>query len=115
INDEHGHLTGDKVLIELSQFVQSRIREVDFLGRWGGEEFIIIVSETSAEAILLLAEKLQTVIREHNFESIQPRLTVSIGVSLVNETDTELTLMDRVDSALYQAKNKGKDQVIFVE
>ncbi|WP_196159265.1 diguanylate cyclase [Reinekea sp. G2M2-21] len=115
INDEHGHLTGDKVLIELSQFVQSRIREVDFLGRWGGEEFIIIVSETSAEAILLLAEKLQTMIREHNFESIQPRLTVSIGVSLVNETDTELTLMDRVDSALYQAKNKGKDQVIFVE
>lgn len=112
INDEHGHLEGDQVLTELSSLIKTHIREIDFIGRWGGEEFIIVVSNTSSEALTLFAKKLNSLVNLHPFESGY-RVTISIGAALIREQDNDHTLLDRADEALYRAKNAGKNQVCF--
>lgn len=112
INDSLGHLMGDKVLVELSELINKYIRADDLFGRWGGEEFIIIVCDTNKESLKVLAEKILVLVREHKFSIGQP-VTVSIGGTLSEKGDSELQLVDRADNALYEAKANGKDQVRF--
>lgn len=109
INDDYGHLKGDNVLVNLSELVASNVRSIDLVGRWGGEEFIIIVSDTHTDALHTLANKLVDLVAEHTFLDCH-KVTVSIGMAVSTEGDSELTLLDRADAALNRAKNNGKNQ-----
>ena len=119
-NDAYGHLEGDERLKEFSNFVQTRIREVDFMARFGGEEFVLVLPNTIKMDALKVAEKLRVAIRSHAFKSAttQPggHLSVSIGVAAYPQ-DAEVMeeLVDAADIALYQAKGKGRDVVISYE
>lgn len=111
VNDSHGHLTGDKVLKEVSQILQSMCRSSDSIGRWGGEEFLIILPKTAINGALEEAERLRDVIDHHTF-SIVGHKTASFGISQLIEFDTHSALIERADNALYQAKTTGRNKVI---
>ncbi|MDA3907497.1 MAG: GGDEF domain-containing protein [Sulfurimonas sp.] len=111
INDTYGHNTGDKVLKNISKVVTATIRETDYFGRWGGEEFIVISTETSLEKALLVAEKIRNSIYEHDFEEAE-KVSCSIGVAQFTSEDTHQTIVHNADTALYQAKNSGKNKVV---
>jgi diguanylate cyclase (GGDEF)-like protein len=112
INDRDGHLAGDIVLTEISSLISNHIRDIDFLGRWGGEEFILIVSDTSQNDLQTFAEKLNNLVAHHNF-SVDSKITISIGIALVTESDSELTIIDRADAGLYSAKHAGKNLALM--
>lgn len=109
INDAFGHRQGDKVLKELSRFVSTYLRKSDIFGRWGGEEFLIILPETSKDEAIKLAEKLRKHIQEH-FGKIG-QLTCSFGVVSLQDKDNSETLISRVDKKLYKAKQNGRNRV----
>lgn len=110
INDTHGHQVGDKVLIDLSRFVSARIRQNDVLARWGGEEFVILVPESSAKMARELAENLCEAVQALIFdESIT--VTCSFGVAEFEIGDTTETLVARADAAMYRAKINGRNRV----
>ncbi|MCX6075010.1 MAG: diguanylate cyclase [Campylobacterales bacterium] len=110
VNDLYGHLSGDRVLIELAQILKSNIRTTDTLGRWGGEEFMIICSQNTLNEALQLAEKLRLAIESYPFPRIGTK-TASFGVASVRSNENELGLIQRVDNALYQAKALGRNRV----
>ncbi len=110
INDEQGHLMGDQVLKAFAVLAVRTARTQDMVGRWGGEEFIILCTETNIEQAEILAERLCQVVREHRFESRRPH-TVSAGVATLDADDTADSLTNRADQALYLAKQGGRDQV----
>ncbi len=110
INDSKGHLMGDKVLAELGRVIQSVVRQVDTVSRWGGEEFVVICHETSTAQAVQQAERLFQQVRVHVFPHQQP-LTISGGVATVRAGDSVESLLARADEALYQAKSSGRDCV----
>ena len=109
INDSQGHLMGDKVLAELGQLMQSAVRQVDTVCRWGGEEFVVICHEAGAEQALQQAERLLQQVRVHSFAHQAP-LSVSAGVATVRAGDSVDSLLARADAALYRAKSSGRDR-----
>jgi diguanylate cyclase (GGDEF)-like protein len=110
INDTHGHQFGDKVLIELSKFVASRIRKTDVLARWGGEEFMLLVPGSSGHRARQFAENLRDSVRQ--FAAGEAGIvTCSFGVAEFEAGDTAETLIARADEALYRAKINGRDRV----
>ncbi|NDP39002.1 MAG: diguanylate cyclase [Rhodoferax sp.] len=110
INDRFGHLVGDQVLIGIGHILQTNVREVDVVGRWGGEEFLVICRETAMEGALLLAEKLRTAIEAHEFEQVGTQ-SVSLGVAMLRQGDTVTQTIARADAALYRAKDAGRNRV----
>lgn len=110
INDEYGHLVGDYALKSLAQILKNNIRSVDTLGRWGGEEFLIICPGQAVEGGRLMAEKLRTIVAQHQFEHFI-NLSCSFGVAAYAKDKTVDRLLKRADRALYQAKNQGRNQV----
>lgn len=112
INDNYGHLDGDRVLVELSHILSNHTRSGDLVGRWGGEEFIIISAESNQEHSANLATKLIALIQEHDFKLKEP-LTVSVGYTQCKENDTTDSILVRADEGLYYAKSHGKNQAMF--
>ncbi len=112
VNDNYGHKVGDTVLIELSKMVAKSVRKSDIFGRWGGEEFLIILPETTEEEAMQLAEKLRKKIENHKFDKIT-NLTCSFGVTNFRENDSAESLMIRVDKILYKAKQNGRNKIEF--
>ncbi|WPP45063.1 diguanylate cyclase [Pseudomonas sp. AN-1] len=110
VNDDFGHLTGDKVLEAFARLLGDGLREVDTVCRWGGEEFLIICHETDLEQAALLAGRLLQRVRSHVFPCPR-RLTASAGVATVLRGDTVARLMQRADESLYDAKHHGRDRV----
>lgn len=110
VNDTFGHQTGDKILKEFSQVLKKNIRSVDILGRWGGEEFLIISTETNVDEAIKIAEKLKDKIENHTFSKIKT-ITSSFGVSQISPNDTIRAIIKRADSALYTSKHEGKNRV----
>jgi len=110
INDEFGHLAGDGVLIEFVQAASESIRTTDFIGRWGGEEFLVICPETGTEQAQILAERIRISVKNRQF-STGLEHTVSIGVASFGEGDTADSMLLRADAAMYEAKNSGRDRV----
>lgn len=114
VNDDFGHLMGDKILIDLAKIAKSNIRSGDTIGRWGGEEFLVICPGTTILEALLLAEKIRNAIRIHSFESGREH-TVSAGVAMFTNDDSVDSLLHRADTSLYQAKKSGKDRVCSIQ
>lgn len=110
VNDTYGHLVGDEVLIETARTVEARMRELDTLARWGGEEFMILAPHTDLDHALNLAEQVRSVIDEHVFPTVG-RMTCSLGVSALAQHDTVDRLIYRADAALYLAKRNGRNRV----
>jgi len=111
INDTYGHKMGDLVLIELSKLITQNIRSSDIFGRWGGEEFLIILPETDIGQAIVLAEKLRKIVENHNFGEI--KVTCSFGVTSVHEDDSVSNVIERVDKALYASKQNGRNRVTY--
>jgi diguanylate cyclase (GGDEF)-like protein len=110
INDTHGHLVGDKVLIALSRCVASHVRNEDVLARWGGEEFVLLLPETTAQMAGEVAEKLREAIREVVHDEVGI-VTCSFGVTQLADEDSVKMLIARADEVLYLAKRNGRNRV----
>ncbi|HEY0328933.1 MAG TPA: diguanylate cyclase [Rhodopseudomonas sp.] len=110
VNDVHGHLMGDRVLVRLSKILSRSVRQSDFLARWGGEEFSILLVGADEDAAVRFAEKLRTTIASTGFDEVG-RLTCSFGVAECVLGDVPEVLLARVDNALYRAKMNGRNRV----
>lgn len=112
INDTYGHQTGDKVLKVVSQSVAKRLREVDFMARFGGEEFVLLLPETSVEDALSMLNRTRERLAKTPMRYKDQRITVtvSIGIAGFNEGDNAETVFARADKALYDAKEGGRNQ-----
>jgi len=114
VNDQFGHMVGDQVLVAFSSLIGSRIRKTDFLGRWGGEEFLIICPETDMERARLMAETIRGIVEAKPFTA-NVRLTASFGVASYHAGDRRDSLLSRADEALYMAKRNGRNQVALLD
>ena len=110
INDSYGHPTGDRVLVTVAAVLRSNIRNTDTLGRWGGEEFLIICPETDLEGTQKLAEQLRLKLQMHEFPVVG-KVSASFGVACHRPGEKENDLVRRADQALYLAKSRGKNRV----
>lgn len=113
INDQLGHSNGDEVLIKLATVIKNNIREADFFGRWGGEEFVIILPETGKLKATNVAHILKDKINSTDF-NIEKNVTCSFGVSQFVDTDSGDSLLTRADHAMYYVKRNGKNNVKVV-
>lgn len=112
INDTYGHLTGDRALMTLTSAISNTLRNVDFLGRYGGEEFVILLPETEAPEALNVAERIRSLVAEISIPTQKDplRMTISVGVAVYESNDATVdNILDRADRALYQAKAKGRN------
>lgn len=109
VNDELGHQAGDGVLRELARTLAAGIRVTDTLGRWGGEEFLLVLPETSAAGALMVVEKLRERVEASDFR-IGRRVTASFGFDEVRSGDSADSLLSRADEALYAAKRAGRNR-----
>ncbi|MCL1137831.1 GGDEF domain-containing protein [Shewanella pneumatophori] len=110
VNDNYGHLLGDKCLIQASEILTNNTRVLDTVGRWGGEEFLILCPETNLDNAIDLAEACRAIIEQHRFAE-GPHVTVSLGVTTMIEGDSLEALINRADQALYNAKTLGRNRV----
>lgn len=116
INDSYGHMIGDEVLIEVAEALQSNVRQADMLGRYGGEEFIIVVKNTDKNIIMQLAHRCQRSIQKLQIctGKAQPlRITASFGVTLVCQNQSMKNAIQQADDAMYQAKQNGRDLIVL--
>jgi diguanylate cyclase (GGDEF)-like protein len=113
INDEYGHHAGDEVLKEISRVMIDCLRKSDTLARWGGEEFIILLPETTKENALQVASRILNAVSTQQFSSLPGQVTVSIGLAGIPDpnVNTSEKLITASDSALYEAKNKGRNRI----
>lgn len=113
-NDSYGHLEGDKVLVKISQMIKSCLRKMDTAYRYGGEEFTVILPETSCEEALLVAERIRNVIQSEKFTP-QPEkelsITISIGVTQYAVEEQLSAFIQRADKGMYVSKRNGRNQV----
>jgi two-component system, cell cycle response regulator len=117
VNDRHGHPAGDDVLRELAERAVRQVRSVDLVGRLGGEEFVVVMPETSLAGAVVVAERFRVAVAEEPFipqgQSEKLPVTVSVGIAVTGEgPDTIDTLLKRADDALYAAKHAGRNRVI---
>jgi diguanylate cyclase (GGDEF)-like protein len=110
VNDTYGHQAGDSVLKETAQLINGVLRKTDSIGRWGGEEFLVICPGSDINGTKRLAENIRKMLAMHSFRS-KLKKTGSFGVTCLREEDGETTLLKRADDALYRAKNNGKNMV----
>lgn len=113
INDTYGHEIGDHVLLHLSHTMHDAMRISDIVGRWGGEEFLLILPETSLQGAIVLAEGLCEKVAALTFEHYPHIVTISLGVATYHEEDTSNSILSRADTALYKAKNSGRNRVDY--
>ncbi|MCG3674944.1 diguanylate cyclase [Aliarcobacter butzleri] len=113
VNDNFGHQVGDEVLIESAQILSKNIRNVDILGRWGGEEFLVICPETKIEDAIKVASHINAAIKLHKFTTYPNTVTISLGVATFSKYIKNVDdIILNADKALYQAKEEGRDKVI---
>jgi diguanylate cyclase len=113
INDAHGHPTGDEVLRTFAITTFANIRVIDRFGRYGGEEFLLVLPETPTDAAAQILDRLRQIISDLDWSAFSPgmRVTISAGVSTLHPDETPDTFLARADSALYSAKARGRNQI----
>lgn len=113
VNDTYGHQIGDEVLKSVAKIMKNNIRKIDFIGRFGGEEFMIICPETGKDGAMSLAEDIRRKVEEHTFDTVN-RVTISLGVTTYDkERDDASSLFKKCDAALYLAKDAGRNRVVY--
>ncbi len=112
INDTYGHLAGDAVLKEFSSIVTTELRSPDSIGRYGGEEFLLIMPDTQITEAQKVAERIRERIARHEFVDIAPGVTIQVSIGLTEHDDQPIQeLIKRADLALYQSKKSGRNRV----
>ena len=114
INDERGHAEGDRVLEWIAGVLRNRVRETDLAGRWGGEEFLVLLPSTPAAKAHRLAEELRQAVARERDGDITP-VTISVGYAGYQYDEGNARFMQRLDRALYAAKGEGRNRVIAAE
>ena len=114
-NDTYGHLVGDQALTQVVAAIRQHVRTHDVLGRWGGEEFAIILPGTSGEQAIQVADRIRQTLRSLTLNTNQgeviPVPTISLGIAVLSEVENAQQLIILADERLYQAKGRGRDQV----
>lgn len=118
INDQYGHLQGDQVLRELAQIFRSTLRSTDLMGRYGGDEFVLLLPETDADRARETAEKVVSSVRDHHFKNLDDPgqsvpVTVSVGLAALQPGQDEERFLQSADAALYQAKKDGRNRAFI--
>ncbi len=116
-NDNYGHLLGDDVLRRVCQVIHQQIKGGDFAARYGGEEFMVMLPDTPLQGALKVAEDIrravqQVVLMRRSTKERLPKVTLSVGVGEFRADEDKLTMIERVDAALYKAKHAGRNQVM---
>ena len=114
VNDVHGHRVGDRVLADLASFMRRSIRQADFVGRYGGDEFLIILPRTDGPGAATMAQRVHKALQRaqmHDAEGGALEVTASLGAAEYCEGDDEDSLISRADAALYRAKQAGRNRV----
>jgi len=111
INDNYGHQKGDSVLVKIANILMKSVAEKGYVGRFGGEEFIIIFPESNIDEVKALIEELRMEIAHYKFDGIEHK-TVSFGLTVSQESDAIETVIKRADKALYEAKENGRNRVV---
>ncbi len=114
INDEHGHDVGDQVIREFALLLNTMLRENDLIGRWGGEEFLILCSQTPQNGAFKVAEQVRLSMQTYVFTA-GLQITASFGISEYRHGETIGDTIKRADDALYLAKNNGRNQIVLAE
>jgi len=114
VNDTYGHLEGDNVLVYISSLLSNTVRKEDIVGRWGGEEFMIIIKHVKSDYVIAIAEKLRQELYKKPLKSIG-YVSASFGTTIYNYGESIESMIKRVDDALYEAKRNGKNQVVFLQ
>lgn len=114
INDEYGHQKGDDVLVKTSECIKTLIRKSDIFARWGGEEFVVLMPESSLENAVNKAEKIRESIENLGFKGIRG-ISCSMGVAQLQKKETKAGFIKRADEFLYKAKKSGKNRVVFTD
>ena len=117
LNDTYGHLAGDNALRHLVRIVKDTLRSMDVIARFGGEEFVILLPETTVEAASQTMTRLQRELTKHFFlhDNEKVLITFSAGVALRNPNEDQASLVKRADKAMYQAKQTGKNRVVVAD
>lgn len=115
VNDRHGHLAGDRVLQEIARTASEALRQTDFFGRYGGEEFAMVLTGTMADGAIITAERVRRHIEALDFSAISPgfKVTVSIGIADSRSGEETAATFKRADDALYRAKEGGRNRCMI--
>ncbi|MCK5221072.1 MAG: GGDEF domain-containing protein, partial [Candidatus Aminicenantes bacterium] len=116
-NDTHGHDCGDFVLVEISKLIKKSIRKQDYVGRWGGEEFLMLYPETEIDGGTIVTEKVRSMIENtvYNFNNIALGVTATFGVAAYSRGKSIDSVIKEADDALYLGKQQGRNQVVIKE
>jgi diguanylate cyclase (GGDEF)-like protein len=115
INDKYGHNTGDAVLVQFAKILNDNVRASDFVARFGGEEFVILLPDTDKKGAVELAERIRQDIAEQAFQDVQQSVTASFGVTTVVHAQNGVAVLKKVDEALYSSKAQGRNRVTFYD
>jgi len=113
-NDKHGHLVGDQVLRSISLLVEENIREIDYVGRYGGEEFCAVLPDTDPEGSFFVAERIRKAIEDTGVDAYDAKLKVTVSIGIANfpfDAKKSLDLIEKADWALYRSKKRGRNCV----
>ncbi len=115
VNDNYGHKAGDKALVLIADQIRNHLRESDFLARFGGEEFIVLMPETNLDAATLAADKLLKAVEqcEFHYQNAKVTITISAGLAQLRKDDTTESLFQRADQAMYHAKETGRNRCLI--
>ncbi len=115
VNDTYGHLAGDKILKAFNRIPENCLRKADFIARYGGEEFVVLLPNTDLKTLKEVAERIRTFIEALAFDDIAPGfgVTISIGGTHFRSHEKADQMIERADQALYQAKNKGRNLLVY--
>lgn len=115
VNDQYGHLAGDKVLQEIARVASDALRQTDYFGRYGGEEFAMLLTDTMTEGAIVTAERVRRRIEELDLSAIKPgfKVTVSIGIADSQQGEDTALTFKRADEALYLAKESGRNRCVI--
>ena len=110
VNDKYGHSVGDKALKQFAKTVKENLRKNDIFGRWGGEEFIVVIPDSTKEDAYRFIERVRQAVENHKFDTVG-RITFSAGICNYQPEYSEYKIVDNADFALYISKQMGRNKV----
>jgi diguanylate cyclase (GGDEF)-like protein len=111
INDKYGHNTGDAVLVQFAKVLNDTVRSSDFVARFGGEEFVILLPDTDQQGAAELAERMRQDVAQYEFPGVPEMVTASFGVTTVTQAQAGVEVLKKVDEALYSSKKQGRNRI----